>query len=134
MEDWVSTSNQGFNQPQFTSQATRDQAATQGGLFEPVTLDCAGDPITGLTADNGGWFRPVNPFPGKEQTMYHMISMHTNISYAYQYCRELSGLWDKGMPVGLHCPNSTIENHVLWMSHPDQPFHDFPGHTGLMTG
>lgn len=39
------------------------------------------------------------------------------------------------MPVGLHCPNSTIENHILWMSHPSQPLGDFPADTtGIMTG
>ena len=47
----------------------------------------------------------------------------------------MSGLYAKGMPVGLHCPNSTIENHILWMSHPSQPLGDFPEDTtGIMTG
>ena len=43
-----------------------------------MTEDCAGDPLEGVTETNGGWWRPKNPFPGKEQSMYHMIDLSTN--------------------------------------------------------
>lgn len=81
MDQWETTSNQGFNDPSFTSPEVRAQAATQGGLFERMTQDCAGNPLEGVTEDNGGWWRPKNPFPGKEQSMYHMIDMATNMTY-----------------------------------------------------
>ena len=136
MDQWETTSNLGlseYNSPEVTAQVQGNR--NLGGLFERMTEDCAGDPLVGLTETNGGWWRPKNPFPGKDQAMYHMISMSTNITYAKKYCKELSGLEAKGMPVGLHCPNSTIENHILWMSHPDQPLHNFPTDTtGIMTG
>ncbi len=60
--------------------------------------------------------------------------MGTHFAAAQEYCFNTTGMFQLGMPIGLHCPNSTMENHVLWMSHPDQPFHDFTAHAGLHTG
>merc|ERR1711970_1433651 len=48
---------------------------------------------------------------------------------AEDYCKGLG--FDA---VHLWCPNSTLENHVLWMLHPDQPFDNFPTTTGIWTG
>ena len=83
MDQWETTSNQGFNQgfnsPEVVAQVQGNR--NLAGLFERMTEDCAGDPLEGVTETNGGWWRPKNPFPGKEQSMYHMIDLSTNMTY-----------------------------------------------------
>ena len=87
------------------------------GLFTEVNQFCDGSTID--TVGSGNWFTPIQDFPGKNGTLYHLTdgtsAFTGDRTSAYNYCKSLhpdAELW---------APISDEEVAFIWYHHPAQP-------------
>jgi len=102
------------------------QSMEDSPFFERQYYDCGGRPLGG---SNGTWYRPIVPFEGKSNTLYHAPTAdelpYGDIGASMAYCRGLSS--DFGNEISNFCPASLDENIYVWWHHPMQEF----SHIGL---
>ena len=95
----------------------------------------------GNTLDGGGtWYKAVQPFPGKENTLYYPVdltgatggSQGLTIQQAKNWCAQTAPSNDC-TSTHVSCPASADENFYLWWHHPNQPF-NYPHSIGIWLG
>jgi hypothetical protein len=99
------------------------------------------DDFEGNALDGSGqWYSAVQPFPGKENTLYYPVdltaitggSQGLTIQEAKKWCVDTAPTNDCTR-THLSCPSSADENFYLWWHHPNQPF-NYPHSIGIWLG